>query len=329
MQVRDFIEPIHIIPDAATLADIAEELSLGVPHFIRTETGLRALTAAASIGHALTRRVIDLPSTSVPSVNAESEVEVMLASPSDLMSVEDSSGVLGYVDRRTVLSALADGVDPAALDVLLLTRMLPTLIHDLSNSLAVAGLTLNRLSANGVPNVDSAVAAVNHASMLLRRASDLSTGVSEGPPPAVSICATVRGFEGTLRSVLGQRVTLELGLPPGEPEVLAYPRLIERTLLNLTLNARDALVTGGVVQVRVDASMPRYVALLVEDDGPGVPEELVETLFDAGVSSNLGPKRGLGLASVRQSLHRVGGTISVGRSRLGGASFRIRLPRPQ
>ncbi len=97
-------------------------------------------------------------------------------------------------------------------------------------------------------------------------------------------------------------------------------------LLNLILNAADATRGRG----RIDVSLRRLegeVVLEVQDDGPGVPVERRETIFDAFYSSKA-HGTGLGLLTVKVCAEEHGGTVAVGDAELGGASFRVaRAPR--
>jgi len=100
---------------------------------------------------------------------------------------------------------------------------------------------------------------------------------------------------------------------------------------NLVDNAVDASLEGAPprrvhVELRVAAD---ELSVSVEDSGPGLPPELVESAFTRGWSTKVSAStagRGLGLALVRQAVLRHGGDVSVSASPAGGASFRVRLP---
>jgi two-component system CitB family sensor kinase len=100
---------------------------------------------------------------------------------------------------------------------------------------------------------------------------------------------------------------------------------------NLVDNAIDASAESSATRtVRVGLHVSAAeVAVLVDDSGPGIPEELVESAFTRGWSTKVSAStagRGLGLALVRQTVLRHGGSVSVASSADGGASFRVRLP---
>src|SRR5690606_22994723 len=109
-------------------------------------------------------------------------------------------------------------------------------------------------------------------------------------------------------------------------ELRCDPLALEQTLANLIRNAVQAS-GGGRVRVRArDAE--DGVVLQVDDDGPGVPEEIRGRIFEPFFTTKpVGQGTGLGLALAHRAVRDLGGTIEVGSSDLGGARFEIRLPR--
>ncbi|MFT3917441.1 MAG: ATP-binding protein [Anaeromyxobacteraceae bacterium] len=124
-----------------------------------------------------------------------------------------------------------------------------------------------------------------------------------------------------------KRVQVERDLEVGLPEVVADPDELQQVLLNLVLNASQAVDEGGRVVVRahaVSAGGPG-VRIEVEDDGPGVPEALRERIFDPFFTTRP-DGTGLGLAVCARVVASHGGDVVVGRGALGGASFAVQLP---
>jgi signal transduction histidine kinase len=108
--------------------------------------------------------------------------------------------------------------------------------------------------------------------------------------------------------------------------VWGSPNQLKQVFLNLIANARQAMTSGGTVQidVRRDGS---HVVATVADDGPGIPDELAERIFEpffttrgAGVGTGLGLSVSHGIATAH------GGTLELDRSRRHGATFVLRLP---
>jgi signal transduction histidine kinase len=129
-----------------------------------------------------------------------------------------------------------------------------------------------------------------------------------------------------------RRLGVRADVAPGVPPVDGDPDQLQQVLLNLLLNARDALdgaVDGRagaiVVQVTHDAAAGE-VELCVQDDGPGVPEALRERIFEPFFSTKpVGRGTGLGLAVTRDLVRAHGGRLEL-ESRPGDTRFRVRLP---
>lgn len=103
------------------------------------------------------------------------------------------------------------------------------------------------------------------------------------------------------------------------------PRLVHQIVSNLVLNAGEATQGRGSIEVVVTGG-EREVGVEVHDDGPGVPSEQRAALFDSLMSTK-STGTGLGLFSARACAQGLGGSIEIGDSPLGGALFRLRLPR--
>jgi signal transduction histidine kinase len=99
-------------------------------------------------------------------------------------------------------------------------------------------------------------------------------------------------------------------------------------LINLLDNAIKHGRHGGRVEVRVRLDALRAVVADVDDDGPGIPPHERERVFALGARGPTGATgSGIGLAFVRMILERIGGCIDIGDAPLGGARFRLTLPR--
>ena len=128
---------------------------------------------------------------------------------------------------------------------------------------------------------------------------------------------------------LVERGGIELGIEvdPKLPVVHAIGGQLEQVLINLITNAVHAVENGGKVVVRAQIESPASVLIEVADSGPGVPEEDRERIFEPFFTTKPdGKGTGLGLPIVRNIIDQHRGHISVTRSDLGGASFRVVLP---
>ena len=139
------------------------------------------------------------------------------------------------------------------------------------------------------------------------------------------IVRSTTDFEREPMSLRG--VKLEVDLAADLPAVLADDAQVRQALLNLLRNAADAVaeVGSGSVRVATRARGPGYVEVVVEDDGPGIHEELAGKIYDPFFSTKEGGT-GLGLALTHQIVRDHGGTIRVDSRPGHGARFTISLP---
>ncbi|MGE0546715.1 MAG: PAS domain-containing sensor histidine kinase [Kofleriaceae bacterium] len=122
-------------------------------------------------------------------------------------------------------------------------------------------------------------------------------------------------------------IDLVVEVDPELPVVQAIAGQLEQVLINLITNAVHAVENGGKVVVRAGVDGPAAVALEVADSGPGVPEPDRQKIFEPFFTTKPdGKGTGLGLPIVRNIVDQHGGEISVIRSDLGGAAFRVVLP---
>jgi len=120
-------------------------------------------------------------------------------------------------------------------------------------------------------------------------------------------------------------LVLELQIEPGARHRSVRANPLRQVLTNLLGNAIHATPRGGRIRLSARLDAQHGAVVLVDDSGPGVPPELVERIFEPFFTTR-GDGTGLGLAIVHRVVGELGGTVEVGRSDLGGASFRVTLP---
>ncbi len=161
-------------------------------------------------------------------------------------------------------------------------------------------------------------------------------------PVALDINEIVASVSRMARRLIGTGVQLQQELAPSVAQVLADPAQIEQVLLNLIVNARDAMPTGGMItvqtaNVRLEADSPEmsqaglspgpFVLLSVSDNGIGMDEATQARIFEPFFTTKeTGRGTGLGLSTVYGIVRQTGGAISVASDRGRGASFRVYLP---
>jgi two-component system cell cycle sensor histidine kinase/response regulator CckA len=162
-------------------------------------------------------------------------------------------------------------------------------------------------------------------------------------PQTVDLNAVVTNVEPILQRALGEISQLRLRLARDLGAVKADPGQLDQVLLNLTLNARDAMPNGGtftietvnvtvdehdVTGARLDPVIPgSYAALIVTDSGAGMDRDTLAHIFEPFYTTKgVGEGTGLGLATVYGIIKQSGGFVSVYSEPGHGTSFRIYLP---
>ncbi len=142
------------------------------------------------------------------------------------------------------------------------------------------------------------------------------------------------------REMQKYRISVELDLAEHLPMISASGNQIQRLLLNLMTNARQAMGEGGTLLIRVAADSaakspqgaPTQIELTVRDTGAGIPDEVLPRIFDPFFSTKAGPDEtgkggtGLGLAACKEIIDEHGGRVRVESSLGRGTAFVIRFP---
>jgi len=136
----------------------------------------------------------------------------------------------------------------------------------------------------------------------------------------------IAGMESMLRRLIPEDVELLMELGEGVPPVDADPAQLEQVLLNLVLNARDALMGSGRIIIAT-AAVTGGVRLRVSDTGVGMDDATRARIFEPFFTTKDSSKgSGLGLSTVYSIVHQCGGQISVTSAPRKGATFDIVLP---
>jgi len=151
-------------------------------------------------------------------------------------------------------------------------------------------------------------------------------------PLTVDLNALIADFAPLLRQAVGEAVSIDLSLATESLPAHLDPAQFESALLNLAVNARDAMEGGGVLSIAtrtVDGDNPR-VLVTVRDTGQGMDAEVASRIFEPFFTTKeIGKGSGLWLSQVYGFVRQSGGEISVSSSRGQGATFEIYLPLSQ
>jgi PAS domain S-box-containing protein len=214
--------------------------------------------------------------------------------------------------------------------------------HDFNNVL-VAILSASSLLADEMPESDPRRADALEIRTAAERAASLTRqllGFSRAQPQEsrlVDLNALVTGAEKMLRRLIGEGIDLSTYLGEGLDLVQAPPGQIEQVIVNLVINARDAMPSGGRLRIKtaeVDETVRtaegparRWVMVSIGDTGMGMSEETRRQLFEPFFTTKPpGMGTGLGLFTSHAIVTRHGGTISVRSEPGAGSVFEVYLP---
>ena len=172
----------------------------------------------------------------------------------------------------------------------------------------------------------------------------LAVGACEGiQPEPIDLNSLIQKHEGLMRRLIGERIALEFHLGEALAPVLADARVLEHILVNLFLNAREALPQGGTIAIHTEAAWldphqkqhqtnanikpGHFVHLTVRDNGSGMTAEVQERLFEPFFTTREDEKAmGLGLATVYGAVKQHGGWIEFESEPQRGTEFSVFLP---
>ncbi|MBI2948561.1 MAG: PAS domain-containing protein [Verrucomicrobia bacterium] len=160
-------------------------------------------------------------------------------------------------------------------------------------------------------------------------------------PCRLDLNDVVKSWTNVLGRLLGEKITLQFNLTPNLPEIEGDPAMIEQILMNLAVNARDAMPQGGALTIRtaaavLDESAGRtnpearsgcFVRLSVADTGCGIDPAVLPRIFEPFFTTKpLGKGTGLGLSTVYGIVRQHSGWIEVESEAGQGTEFKILLP---
>jgi two-component system, NtrC family, sensor kinase len=226
-----------------------------------------------------------------------------------------------------------------------LGRIAGGIAHDLGNTIRIVQSTFLLLRPSLAGRAD-VLSLVNEADQTLKGARAMIERLlafarrQELRPEVTGIDERIAGFAPILRQAVGTRVSLDLKLASGDTAVLLDPVQLEATLLNLVLNARDAMPDGGTVTVatgikgpppgpagihRPSATDEQWVRITVADTGIGMPPAVLERAFDPFFTTK-GQGSGLGLSQVLGFVQQSAGDVQLDSEEGHGTTVRLIFP---
>jgi signal transduction histidine kinase len=244
---------------------------------------------------------------------------------------EEAQAALTQSQRMEAIGQLAGGI-----------------AHDFNNILAAISSNLDVVTLRSADEktrnvIQDAMDAIQMGANLTRRLLVLSSRREVGLE-RLDLNDRVTGTIELLRRSLGEQVTVSLRLSPDPCQTSANPGDVDNAILNLAINARDAMPSGGMLTIetrlvsldadvagRIANARPgEYVMLTVSDTGCGMsPEVLKHAMEPFFTTKDPGKGTGLGLATIHSTVRRSGGFVAIDSTKAEGTSVHLYFPKAE
>lgn len=189
-------------------------------------------------------------------------------------------------------------------------------------------------------DLEQALVATSRATMLTRQLLDFSRR-DEFSQQSLSVCKLISDLVGITRPLIGEHITLNVPKHCLDQEIQGDPNQLLQALMNICVNARDAMPEGGTLGLATDSvtigasedflalelAPGRYVKICISDTGHGISEETLSHVFEPFFTTKpVGQGTGLGLSIVYTIIEKHGGAIRAVSERGHGTTFEIYLP---
>lgn len=224
-------------------------------------------------------------------------------------------------------------------------QLLAGVVHDLNNFLNSATTAIDLVMISGELSPKN-TRLLNVADSALQQGAEMSQRLvgfaRKHPyrPESVDLVELIEAMDPLLKQAVGTKARLELDTCQSGCCAMVDRNTLERALLNLVINARDACKQGDSIRVKTgslhvspDESSPSkvagdYVTLTVEDTGAGMSPEVVARVFEVYFTTKpVGEGSGLGLPQVHSAVRQAGGFVTVSSTVGQGACFELALPK--
>lgn len=237
-----------------------------------------------------------------------------------------------------VSSDSAEGSARAVDNITALGEMTRGIAHDFRNVLCMlnSGLNIAEASTGDPANLKLAFAAMQEGIArglkMTNRLLDFARQ-QELEPGTDDINALLSALKTFLGYGAGPGIRVMLDLAPGLPRCLVDPPQLNAAILNLIVNARDAMPDGGIIRISTTLAHRRgdnrdYVRVRVRDNGAGMPPDVLARVFDPFFTTKGDRGTGLGVPQVQALMRQVNGFVTVRSTAGKGTSFDLFFPVP-
>jgi len=217
--------------------------------------------------------------------------------------------------------------------------------HDLNNILSPIMMSIDILKMSAtdpqaISILDTIEVSSKRGSDIVRQVLSFARGL-EGERVEIQPAHLVRELESIIKNTFPKNIRLKFAIPKHTWMILGDPTQVHQILLNLCVNARDAMPNGGNLTIGVEnceldeqyvamnlqAKVGRYVNIRVTDSGTGIPQDILDKIFDPFFTTKeVNEGTGLGLSTVMAIVKSHGGTINVYSEPGRGTTFNVYLP---
>lgn len=227
-------------------------------------------------------------------------------------------------------------------------RLAGGIAHDFNNKLTVILgyaelMKMLECASSGKcdQHLDEIIKAANHSQEITRKLLTFSRD-DAAESYKVDVNHMLKDMERTLGRLIGEQIKISFSLTEEIWSILINPTEYDQIIMNLVVNARDAMPSGGSLAITTsnvtvsenisasfaNASPGDYVVTVVNDSGSGIPKDIIERIFDPFFTTKeAGKGTGLGLSTVYGIVLKYGGFISVNSEAGKGSTFSIYLPK--
>jgi two-component system cell cycle sensor histidine kinase/response regulator CckA len=337
-------------PDRESLTYLGgrEEMLLGYPRdqwmqpgfwmsLVHPEDRLAALTFVEAARESENFELLYRMISAEGEVRQVRDIVTVTRNPDD--SIQRLRGVITDItDRQEVAARLTQAQKMEAVG-----QLAGGIAHDFNNLLTIVSGYARRLSARA--DLVSARSDLEQILMASDRAAELTRQLlafaRRGHTSAslIDVSALARELEPMLRRLLAADIVFDFHLAPGLPQVMMDRTGLEQIMMNLLINASDAMPAGGTLRVTTQERSVSgeqaavhglepgpYVELSIADTGTGMPPETVERIFEPFFSTKGERGTGMGLATVYGTVDQADGWIDVTSAVGEGTRFTVVLP---
>ena len=225
-------------------------------------------------------------------------------------------------------------------------RLVGGIAHDLGNLLVpiLLGVKVLRRRESGDERVRQTLSMIEKSaergSNMVEQVLAFARGV-EGERVALQAGAIVEEVEKIVTETFPDDITMEVNIPEDLARIIGDATQVQQVLMNLSVNARDAMPDGGRIEISareievtddearrlIDAEAGNYVCIEVSDTGTGIPDDVIDKIFEPFFSTKPeGDGTGLGLSTASSIVKSHDGFLDVQSERGKGTTFRVYLP---